>query len=367
MKILHIPTGGLFADGIFSCISAYITEMNRDRVEIDILATNQPKQEIVRQVQEMNCNLIVVPYRKQSLLKYFIELCKVLKKNKYDVVHVHGSSAIMCIELFAAKLVACKVRVAHSHNTTCEHQRVDRILRPIFYQLYTHAFACGQDAGKWLFRDKKFIVIPNARNLEKYKYNSNKRKQWRKRLNIDETTLIIGHVGRINKQKNHKYLIEIFKEVKELREDSKLLLVGNGELMNEIKDKVRLLGLEKDILFLGVLENVNDLLSAMDIMVFPSLYEGLPLVVIEWQAAGLPCFIADTITDECVIESNVKKISINELPKTWAELIVNTELKERFENNKKIEADLQKAGYDITIASQMLKELYQKFIDEEIK
>ena len=128
-------------------------------------------------------------------------LRRYIAKEKIDIVHVHGSSAIMSVELLAAKLAGCKVRIAHSHNTTCENKKVDQMLRPLFNKLYTERFACGQEAGKWMFGTQSFMVIPNGRSLQKYEYNSEKRVQYRNKLNVPANAFIIGHVGRFNDQK----------------------------------------------------------------------------------------------------------------------------------------------------------------------
>lgn len=364
MRILQIPTGGLFSDGILSCIVEYMTAMDKSEMDIKVLATNNPEKSVVEKVENSGCRVVSIPYRKKNIVKYFFALYKYISKEKIDVVHVHGSSAIMSVELVAARLAGCKVRIAHSHNTTCENQKADKILRPVFNRNYTTAFACGQDAGRWMFGKRKFTIIPNGRNLKKYEYDSKKRIEYRNKLGIPSDTLVIGHVGRFNRQKNHEYLVHVFGEVYKKKRNSYLVLIGTGEKVGEIKNLVKELELENNVIFTGVIENVSDYLSAFDIMLLPSLYEGLPLVVIEWQIAGLPCIVSDTVTKECAITSLVKFESIRKKPETWAYDIRNLNLQDRNDSKEAILSDIKMAGYDIKSGAEKLKKLYSILVED---
>lgn len=270
----------------------------------------------------------------------------------------------MSIELVAAWLAGCKVRIAHSHNTTCENQKADKFLRPVFNRNYTTAFACGQDAGRWMFGKRKFTIIPNGRNLKKYEYDSKKRIEYRNKLGIPSDTLVIGHVGRFNRQKNHEYLVHVFGEVYKKKRNSYLVLIGTGEKVGEIKNLVKELELENNVIFTGVIENVSDYLSAFDIMLLPSLYEGLPLVVIEWQIAGLPCIVSDTVTKECAITSLVKFESIKKEPEVWANEVVNLILQDRNDGKEFIFNEIKTAGYDIESGAEKLKKLYSILVED---
>lgn len=362
MKILQIPTGGLFSDGILSCIVEYMTAMDKSGMDIQVLATNNPEKSVVEKVENSGCRVVSIPYRKKNIVKYFFALYRYILKEKIDVVHVHGSSAIMSIELVAAWLAGCKVRIAHSHNTTCENQKADKILRPVFNRNYTTAFACGQDAGRWMFGKRKFTIIPNGRNLKKYEYDSKKRIEYRNKLGIPSDTLVIGHVGRFNRQKNHEYLVHVFGEVYKKKRNSYLVLIGTGEKVGEIKNLVKELELENNVIFTSVIENVSDYLSAFDIMLLPSLYEGLPLVVIEWQIAGLPCIVSDTVTKECAITSLVKFESVKKEPEVWANEVVNLVLQDRNDSKEIIFNEIKTAGYDIESGAERLKKIYLKLV-----
>lgn len=366
MKILQIPTGGLFSDGILSCIVEYMTAMDKSEMDIRVLATNNPDESIVQRVENSGCKVVSIPYRKKNIVKYFFELRKYIAKEKIDIVHVHGSSAIMSVELLAAKLAGCKVRIAHSHNTTCENKKADRILRPLFDKLYTEKFACGQEAGKWMFGSKKFTVIPNGRSLRKYEYNSKKRVQYRNKLDVPADAFVIGHVGRFNAQKNHEYLIRIFAEFYKKNPNSYLVLIGTGDTVDKTKRQVIELGLENQVIFTGAINNVPDYLSAFDVMLLPSLHEGLPLVVIEWQISGLPCLISNTITKECAITSLVKFESISASPEVWAGDIEAVTIEDRNADKEKIFCEVKTAGYDIAEDAKKLKNIYKVIFGDSL-
>ena len=363
MKILHIPTGGLFLDGIISCIVEYMTAMDKSGMDIRVLSINNAEKNIIQKIENSGCRVVSIPYRKKNIVKYFWKLYRYIAKEKIDIVHVHGSSALMSVELAAARLAGCKIRIAHSHNTTCEHKKADNLLRPIFNKSYTVAFACGQDAGKWMFGAQKFIIIPNGRNIKKYEYDIEKRNKYRNKLGIPDNALVIGHVGRFNVQKNHDYLIRIFHEVYKKDKNSYLILVGTGEKEEDTKKIVKELKLEEKVIFTGVLDDIYDYLSMFDVMLLPSLYEGLPLVVIEWQIAGLPCIVSDSVTKECAITSLVKIKSIMDAPVSWAEQIENMKFYDRSKNKDIIFEEVTKAGYNIKNGAEHLKKLYMTLVE----
>ena len=358
MKVLHIPTGGLFSDGILSCITDYMAAMDKTDLDIRVLATNNAEDVAVQKVEKSGCKILSIPYRKTNIVKYFFLLFRYLVKERIDIVHVHGSSAIMSVELVAAMLAGCKVRIAHSHNTTCEHQEVDKLLRPIFNMAYTEAFACGFEAGKWMFGNREFVIIPNGRDIKKYEYNAQNRNNYRKKLKIPSDALVVGHVGRFNVQKNHKYLLRVFEELYKNDRNAYLILVGTGEKIGEIKNLVKKSMIRDNVIFTGVIDNVADYLSAFDVMVLPSLYEGLPMVVIEWQIAGLPCIVSDTVTKECAITPLVKFKSLEESPENWARNIMDISLQDRERNKEMVFSSVRKAGYDIKLGARKLRDRY---------
>lgn len=347
IKILTISTVGLNRNGITTVMFDYYSRFTKEEFDIHTISEISNDESIIKDFEKAGIKVHELPSRKKNTFRYFISLVILMYKNKFDVIHVNGNSATESIELIAAQLAGCKVRIAHSHNSTCDAKRADKILRPLFYRMYTHAFACGELAGKWLFKDRNFKIIKNGRDLNKYAFDERMRLKMRRNLKLSEDILAVGHIGNFNKQKNHVYLIKIFEQLKAINPKSKLFLAGYGHCEQEIHAMVNRLNLEDDVIFLGVINNVSNILQAMDIMVLPSLYEGLPLVVVEWQMAGLPCVISDTITTECVYTDLVKFEKLESSYSSWAEKILKiAKLNRSARKNYVLEQSIQ-CGFDV--------------------
>lgn len=279
------------------------------------------------------------------------------RNNNYDVVHLHSSSKNWMV-LYYAKKYGIKIRIAHSHNIGFQtHSKAQLLLaeafKPLLKKYATHYFACSEDAGKWLFGDSSVTVVHNAVDLKKFSYNAEKRKRIRKEYQL-ETAFVIGHVGRFTTQKNHSFLLEIFSEIVKKRPDAKLLLVGEGILENEIVEKANGMQLADKIVFSGFHSNVEEYMSAMDIFLFPSLFEGLGLVLIEAQANGLPCFTSDVVVpQEAKISELLNYISLEKSPKEWANIIMKSNLKRRDVSN-----EIRKHGYEIEDTAKFLQNFY---------
>ena len=348
IKILTITTSGLEKkEGISTIILDYFSRLNQSTFSLEIVASGYYNDKLVKEFQDIGVFLRFLPSRKDNLIEYIKNLYCLCKNNKYDIVYLNGSSAIMSIELVIAILTGCKIRIVHSHNTSCEHRIVDKILRPIFYFLYTDAFACGNDAGKWLFGGRDFKVLSNGRDIDVYKFDAATRYSLRKRLGLDSTELAIGHVGNFNKQKNHLFLIEVFKELLKTKNNARLFLIGTGPTMDLIKDKVSRLKIEDKVVFTGSIDNVPAMMSAMDIMVLPSLHEGLPLVVIEAQIAALPCIVSDVVTKECCYTNLVKFESLSSSFSIWVKDILEMTKLNRVENCNIIKEQTVNNGFCI--------------------
>ncbi len=266
--------------------------------------------------------------------------------SEYKIIHSHLDSCAN-IHLRIAKKHGLKT-IAHSHNTSeGEGVRafVKKLLKTGFNSCCDCKFACSKAAAKWLYgKDAdKAVIISNAIEPERFVYDSQIAAKVKNELLINEDTFVVGHVGRFNAQKNHSFLVEIFAEICRLERNSILLLVGSGDLENDIRKKVKALGIENNVMFLGVRSDVNEILQAMDVFLFPSLYEGLPVTLIEAQAAGLPCVISSTITDEVCITDLTEQISLECSAEEWAKAVLNQKSRER----KNTEEIIRREGYDI--------------------
>lgn len=356
MKILILNTIIFNNNGMAFVIKDYYEAMDKTDMEIDFLTTKEPSDEFKRWFKENNLKYFVV--NKSNPLKYVLKLKKIAKAGNYDLVHIHGNSANMAFELLGCKLGGIKRRLTHVHNTTTDHPVMHTLLYPLFSALYTDALACGQDAGKWLYGNKPFIELKNGRDIDKFSYNPQKSLRMKEQLGLKDK-LVIGHIGGFHKQKNHTFLIDICKSACETREDIHFLLLGDGVLRKEIEAKAKNLGVYDKITFTGPVNNPEDYLQAMDAAVLPSLYEGLPLVAVEWQINGLPCVLADTVTPEAALCDFVIFLSLDDSPEKWAELLIQSAENSDREKNALYAVDrVREAGFDIKQSAEVLRNIY---------
>lgn len=368
VKVLYF-VDRMLRGGIQSLIIDWISRFDKDKISVDVLLLDDGKKyELEDTLKDMGCNVYKLNNIWVRTPVDFIRESKALKSffkehHNYKVVHLHSSSKNYMVLKYAKKY-GIPVRIAHSHNidfqTKNKIKKFAGVIFKIPLKIYaTHYFACAEVAGKWLFGERQVRkgnvkVIHNAIDYKKFKLNNDIRNNIRKDLSIQDNNIIIGNVGRFTNQKNHSFLIDIFYEIYKINNKAILMLVGTGEKEDEIKNKVRKLKLEKNVLFMGFRKNVNELMWAMDVFVMPSLYEGLPVVGIEAQATGLPCFMSkDVITSEVKITDSLKFISLKKTAKEWAEIILNSDLKRR-----NTETEFKNAKYFIEDTAKELQDFY---------
>ena len=219
----------------------------------------------------------------------------------------------------------------------------------------THLYACGEEAGRWMFHGHPFSVLNNAIDSAAFQYNEKTRRQYRDELGILEHTLLVGHVGRFMQAKNHMFLLDIFCALLKRQPDSKLLLVGQGELEPAVREKAEALDISDKVVFAGVRDDVYCLYQAMDVFVFPSLFEGLGIVAVEAQAAGLPCVVSDHVPAECKKTRDlVKFFSLEAGADRWAEEILRLAKTQRRDTT----AEIRENGYDIQENAEKLQQFY---------
>ena len=283
MKILVIVNAVFGYDGISSVAMNYYLHQDKSRVAMDLLTINPIFDDLARVIQEDGNRSFVLGSRNRNPFGYVLALTKIIKKYKYDIVHVHGNSATMAVELLAAKLAGCRVRVAHSHNTQCDHGKLNKLLMPLFSRLYTDCCACSKEAGEFLFGSRDCYVVNNGLYLPKYAFDEATRARIRKEKGLDGK-FVIGHIGRFRFQKNQEYLVSLLKQIQEQEKDAVLLLVGEGETEAAVKQQAADLGFGDSVVFYGTTDHVNEVVQAMDVFAFPSRFEGLGIVAIEAQA-----------------------------------------------------------------------------------
>ena len=359
IKVFNVITNGLRREGITTTQLEYAKRLASDSIDMHIADVEDHEEDVLIEFRDIGCKVISFPNRRKTPLRYTMALFTYLKKNKYDVIHVHGSSYLMGIELFVAKLAGIKTRIAHSRNTKTDHLVIHRILEPLFFLSYNEAFACGQDAGKWLFKDKPFRIIHNGKDLSKFKFDTIKRKIIRKQYNI-KGEIVIGFVGNFTRQKNLEFLFEILSKLKREGVQYKAFLIGDGELRDEVLSELHSRNLEEQIVLTGRISNVNEYLCAMDIMLLPSFFEGLPNVVLEWQASGLKCLVSNQITEECSVTDMVEFLPINNGTKMWVESIKNFEKYDRESASIIGCNNLKLAKFEIEESANFIKKIYMQ-------
>ena len=359
MKVLLINTVPTEKNGITNVMFNYLMGMNTEGMQLDVLSINEPEQMYVKAVEEKGGQLYVLQ-RLNGTIAYWNGLRRLIKANKYDAIHVHGNSHTLAIELSAAWTAGCKVRIVHSHNTTCKYVKVHKLLTIPFNMLYTHGLACGEEAGKWMFGNKPFTVLNNGVDTKNYSFRPSVREEIRKQNNWDGCK-VVGHVGSMIEAKNHKFILEVFKELYQRDRSVRLLLIGDGRLRPEIEAEIAYQGLKSVVTMTGNINNVNEYLNAMDLVLMPSLYEGLPLTLIEQQANGLKCVVADTITCEADKTKSLIFLSLSAPVSDWADTIFeilgmdkDDRLDRSHSNIKKIAA----CGYSIQEEARKLTAYY---------
>lgn len=338
--------------------------MDREKVQFDFLTCKEGVFD--SEIQEMGGKIYRIPYVSDvGHFKYVKELDRFFSKhNDYKIIHAHMDK-MSGLVLRAAKKAGIPNRISHSHSTSSEGNVVAKC-----YKWYagkhilinaTNLLACSTKAAKWLFLGEysRSKIIKNGIECGKFKYSEEVRNEVRDKLNFETDTLVLGHVGRFSTPKNHKLLIDIFREVIKTNPNTVLILVGTGPLLPDIKTKVREYKLTDKVKFLGVRGDVDKLLNGFDAFIFPSLYEGLPVTLIEAQVAGLPCFISDSITQEVDIGANLVEFIPLSNKNGWVERINNFK-----KDTPRIQLgkDLVKEGYDIKQTANILQDYYSAIL-----
>lgn len=356
--------GKWLGGGVESVVMNYYRHIDRNKIQFDFICDNDSTNIPYEEIEKLGGKVILIPPY-QEIFKYHNTLKKVLKDGNYKIVHSHINT-LSVFSLFAAKCAGVPVRIAHSHSTTNKKEKkknlLKQVLKPFSRLFATDYMCCSELAGRWLFGNKEYdngnvYLLNNAIDLDKFKYDEKVRKEKRKELDISGDTLVIGHVGRFVEQKNHRFLIDIFNEVHKEEKNSILLLAGQGPLMDEIKEKVKNLGLEDNVRFLGQRNDINELYQAFDVFLLPSLYEGLPVVGIEAQATGLLCVFSDDMTKEIKILKSTQFLSLNRKASEWAKIILD---KSKLNCNKDTSKEMSKNSFNINAEANKLEEIYRK-------
>ena len=371
IRVLH-SVSNMARAGIETMLMNYYREMDRDQIQFDFLANKPVPGEYDEEIRAMGGRVFVSPgLNPLRFPRYRRFVAELLNENPdIKIVHAHNE-AMGYYALKSAKDAGIGVRVAHAHNT--------QIIRDYKYPLKmvckrllpgaaTDYWSCGRDAGIYYYGQKRWnasgFILHNAIDLDRFRFREDTRQGLRQRYGLEDR-FVIGHVGRFNVQKNHTRLLDIFAKVAQAAPEARLALIGVGELEQPVREKAQALGVQDKVLFLGQMANVNEWYQAMDCFVLPSLFEGLPVVGVEAQAAGLPCFFSDQVTDEILLLPNACRVSLEAGDEEWARRILAAR---ETKASRTDGADIvRRAGYDIHAEGRKLQQLYLSMAERAAK
>ncbi len=354
IRVLQV-IGALGYAGVESMVMNYYRHMNRELIQFDFVTCSQTPERYDEEIKGLGGKIYRLPSRAKHPFRYMIRLKEVIKENKYKIVHIHQNSASMSMDAFSAKLCGVRAIIGHSHNTRCNILWQHYLLKPFVSLLVTDRFACSREAGVWVFSKRQVSVVRNAVDTKLFSFNETKRKEYRALLKAEEETKVLLFVGRLDEQKNVIRLIEIFHAFSEINSNSILVVVGEGSLKNKMILKAKELKIQNQVVFLGVRDDVNKLMFAADIFILPSLFEGLGIVCVEAQAAGLPCVVSENVPCPDIAGRKVE-IALDEQNEVWGKKLNNLKLEKR----NGLKNQVVESGYDIETEAQKLCKFYKK-------
>lgn len=352
-RILHIVPN-MNMGGLETFIMNVYRNIDRDKIQFDFLEHYKTESFYDKEISKLGGKIYYFTFRNDNnIFKYIYKLNKFFKEHKeYEIIHCHMES-IGTLVFIIAKIHGIKIRIGHAHtNSTSNSLKgyIKRITSSFFKYTTTINLACSKEAGKYLYSNKKFTIIPNGINFDKFKFNKDIRTKLRNKYNL-KNKFVIGHVGRIDTAKNQLFLIDVFYEYQKNNKNAVLVLVGDGELKDKIISKISNLNIEDKVLMLGVQSNINEIYSMFDLFLFPSLFEGLGIVLIEAQINGLTIVASDTVPKSTKISDSIKYLPLDK--NKWV-----NELNKIDKKRNKVIYNKKKDNYDIQNVVKTLTKIY---------
>ncbi|MBR2215101.1 MAG: glycosyltransferase family 1 protein [Selenomonadaceae bacterium] len=359
LQIIGIVCGG----GVEAVIMNYYRHIDRSRVQFDFVIDGYEKSILDAEIEALGGKVYrVEPYRK-NIFRYMWQIYDIIRVGGYDIVH-SNMNTLSGFSLLSAYFGGVRVRILHNHSTATSHEGMRTVLKVLlrpFARLFANRYvACSHTAGIWMYgrclmNNGGVKILNNAVDTNRFSFSPSLRQKYRSELGVDEKTLVIGHIGRFMYQKNHEFLIDVFRPIHAKHSNTVLLLIGDGERRKFIEQKVKDYGLEKAVRFLGLRNDVAGLYNAMDLFMLPSWYEGLPVVAVEAQANGLRCVFSDRVTRESKLLDSTEFHALEEGAPKWAEYILHG-------NNVREDSAIERisaAGFDIKSEAKNLVAFYE--------
>lgn len=371
IKVLHIAH--LKGSGIGTVVMNLFRNIDRDKISFDFWVEDDGTKAVFEdEAIQLGAKIYKYPKTEGVVEKHFMRLNSLyntIKAERYKIVHIHASDSICLEYAIICKLAGLDKIIVHSHNSYIPNDernhkikiKIHKLIKPLWNVLGDYFIAVSEDAAKWMYNNRilkgnNFHILRNGIDVEHYKYNTEIRRYWRQKLDISDNTLLLGNVGRLVDQKNPIFLIEILREVKRNRKNTKLILVGrDGTQRDRMEKLIKQYRLEDDVIFFGESNEVNQLLQAMDVFVFPSYFEGLGIVAVEAQAAGLPVIASEGVPKDAKASKNFWQIDLCKGSSFWASKIIELSLTYR---RRDTAAEVWDSGYEIQNTAKWIEQLY---------
>lgn len=364
IRVLH-SVSNMDRAGIETMLMNYYRHMDRNKVQFDFLCNKTKPGAYDQEILDMGGKIYHSPgLNPLRFFKYKNEVIDILKENSdIKIMHSHNG-ALAYQSLYAAYKYGLKNRICHAHATTIDFNLklpLKLAYKTQLKKVANNYWGCGKKSVEFYFgsniiKSNNYFIVHNAIDEEKFLYNEQKRKEVREKYNLNGK-FVIGNVARFMKQKNHTFTLDLFKVILQKEPNAILMLLGDGELLDAMKQKAKELGIENSVMFMGNVNNVNEMYQAMDLFLLPSLFEGLPVVGIEAQASGLKCIFSNTITDEVKVTDNIEFLDLNkDSLEKWADKILSYKEYER----KNTDKEIINAGYSIEEEAKKLQKVYEK-------
>lgn len=353
-RVLIINTIGMGFEGISFVILNYLQHMSLEGLELHTIATPKSNPQM-REKMEKFCTVHTLPRRQNDLKGYLRGLREIFRQG-IDVLHVHGNSGTMAIEVVLAKLCGVKKILVHAHSTRTDHPAVNAVLKYPMMWLADQCIGCSEAAGRWLYGKHPYVLLNNAIDLERFRFDPESRDACRAEFGIGGE-FVMGHIGNFYEPKNHPFLIDIFAAFHKREPSAKLLLAGGGPRVAAAEEKVKSLHLQDAVIFAGKRTDPERLYQALDAFVMPSLWEGLPLVLLEAQASGLPVLASDRITKEVRCAENFRYLPLEPGVEIWVENLIQLS-QTPAERSVDSMQPLRDRGFDILLEAEKLRRIY---------
>lgn len=361
LRVLHV-FHNMGNGGVENFVMNYYRCIDREKIQFDFLTSVEGEGFFDEEIRQLGGKIYRAFPKRKNPLRNFLEIMKIVKENDYQIVHRHTGSSISNIDLLAAKCGGAKTIISHAHSTSAGKKWLHYLAKNLL-RVRCEKYACSKLAGEWL-HGKKAIennevqIIYNAVDTKKFEYNEQERKRIRCSNGVDEA-FVIGHVGNFNTAKNHEFIIEVFREISKKKKNAYLWLIGEGVLKEKIIEKVKKYGLEKQVYFWGNRNDVGNIMQGMDAFLFPSVFEGYPVTLVEAQCSGLPCFVSEkVIPKEINLLGQMLFIKLDDSADIWAEKIIHYKQTMVREVAK---LHVKNAGLDIQEAARDLEQRYLKY------